>query len=433
MDKPRKIAVQALQKCENDGYSNLVLNHMLERSTLSPRDKGFVSIIVYGTIERKMLIDFILQKFIAKPLKKLDAPVRAILRSGLYQCLFLTSVPNSASINEAVELTKSFGKTSAGGMVNAVLRKASQVDVKTLKFDTQVQRTSVLYNLSEPVAVLIMKYYPDTYQDILEASFQKPALAIRVNTLKISQEALLARFAEKNIQVDKTDIENCLHLHFKGDCTKIKEFREGMFYIQGMPSQITALAVNAKKGEKIVDLCSAPGGKGATIVQQMQNEGVLYAADIQKNRLSLIDELFTRTGVNIGEIIHCDASVYNETFENADAVLCDVPCTGLGILAKKPDIRYKDLVGLDGLVKLQKQILKTASMYVKIGGRLIYSTCTINPEENQQVVKDFLANNPSFKLTQLDITGVEQGSELVFLPKEGQSDGFYIANLERMC
>ena len=429
----RQIAVVALQKCENSGYSNLVLKNILETTTLSNKDKGLVSILVYGTIEKMMLLDFILQPFIKKPIEKLDSEVRAILRSGLYQCLFLTNIPNRAAINEAVLLTKKMGKTSASGFVNAVLRKTSVIDVTTLKFKNELERISVTYCVSKSIAKIFMNSYKENYEDILKACLEKAELTIRVNTLKTTQDKLITLLTDKKIEILETDINNCLIVKYKGDITKTQEFKDGLFNIQGKPSQITALLVNAKKGEKIIDVCSAPGGKSSIIAQTMQNSGELYSCDLQESRLSLIQKVFNRLNITVGTVMQNDACVYNKKFENADAVLCDVPCSGIGILSKKPDIRYKDLTNLQDLINIQKKILETSSKYVKKGGRLIYSTCSLNPNENQNVVSEFLKTNKEFKLKDTVINDVKYDGETIFLPQKGQSDGFYLAYLERMC
>ncbi|MEG2769340.1 MAG: transcription antitermination factor NusB [Oscillospiraceae bacterium] len=233
MDIARKIAVQALEKCEKSGYSNLILNHSLETSSLSQRDKGFVSILVYGTVERMYYLNYILQKFVTKPLARLDAPVRVILQSALYQCLFLDTVPNSAAINEAVTLTRAMGKTSAAGFVNAVLRKAAAVKTEDLTFKNEIEKTSILYSVSESLAKFFIDNFPLEYKEILSATLTKPKTVICVNTLKTTEENLVTALTKNGAVLEKETIQNAYAVQYKGDITKTDEFKNGHFYAWG--------------------------------------------------------------------------------------------------------------------------------------------------------------------------------------------------------
>lgn len=436
MNNARYVAVLALQKCENGGYANLVLNGILKKTPLSEKDKGFVSVLVYGTLEKIYTLDYILQSYITKPIARLDAPIRAILRMGLYQCMYLDSVPTSAAINEAVKLTRLCKKSSASGMVNAVLRKAGQTDTESLVFNDEITKLSVIYSVSPDIARLLKNEYPEKYKNILESFSIKPKVTIRVNALKTNEKALQNELIALGVKTENTELENCLAVtDCKGDITALKQFESGFFYIQGMPSQLAVEALGAAPGEKIIDLCAAPGGKSAGIAQKMNNTGVLYSCDIQKSRLPLIEKQFSRLGIKNAKVLYNDAAVYNSEFENSDAVLCDVPCSGLGIAAKKPDIRQKGLDGIESLIKTQKAILNTAAKYVKKGGRLVYSTCTINPDENEKVIIGFLENNKDFVLKKspfIPSKYYDNKDWLLFLPNKSQPDGFFVAYLERL-
>lgn len=436
MDAPRRVIITALLKQEQGGYANLVLAHALsaQEKQLSARDRAFISAVFYGTVERQITLDFMLQKFLAKPIAKLDGEVRAILRSGLYQACFLKSVPVSAAVNEAVKLVRAFGKTSAAGMVNAVLRKASAVNLQQETYEDDVQRLCVTYSVSRPIATLLCEKLPEHAQAILEASFVQPDVCVCVNTLRAYLQEIEQDFAQQGIVSERGTVPGSLYIKSQGDLAASALFQEGKFYVQGEASQLACHALSPQPGETVLDLCAAPGGKSMTLAQSMQNQGVLYSCDAAENRLALIRSAFLRTGITCAQVIHNDASVYREDFPKADAVLCDVPCSGLGILSKKPDIRAKSLDGLSELIQLQSRILRTAARYVKPGGRLVYSTCTINPDENQSVVQSFLKEDDSFiALAVPDVPGgaIMQDHMVTLLPYLSKTDGFFVALLQK--
>lgn len=436
MDKARILAVKLLLRCEEQGYSNLVLKAALEKEQLDARDKQFVSALVYGTLEKQRLLDALLDLFLKKPCKKLDAPVRAILRSGLYQCRWMDGVPVFAAVNASVELTRKFGKTSAGGMVNAVLRKAASVDVKQLRFTDEIERLGVLYNVSDSIAQMLCRAYGKDAEGIL-AAFEQPApVVLRVNTLKTTPEALIDRLQSEGIDAAPAVLPDAVVLPRGGNLAAASAFAEGLFHVQGVGSQLSALAMEARPGETIFDLCAAPGGKSVTLAQQMQNTGMLICGEFRENRITLLQEQLERCGITCAQVRCADASVFDETLPQADGVLCDVPCSGTGTLSKKPDIRYKDLEqNRAELTSLQRKILKTATRYVRSGGRIIYSTCSLDPAENEDVTAQFLRENPMFvhEPLQLENIACRQCSVgTVILPQAGANDGFYIAKLRKV-
>ncbi len=435
MMNPRRTAVTALIKQEKNGYSNLVLKSALEKFDGTARDAAFVSAVFYGTVERQITLDYILSKCLSKPLAKLDPEIRAILRSGLYQAKYLDSVPVPSAIDESVKLARKMGKTSAAGMVNAVLRKACAIEPEETEFADKTEFISVKYSVSYNIAELLMRAFPSEYENILSAASVKPRVCIRVNTLVTTADKLTATLEHAGAEVTAGSVKNSLYISVKGDVTALKAFKDGCFHVQGESSQLACLALSPKSGEKVLDLCAAPGGKSTTLAQYMGNNGALYSSDRAENRLSLIESLFTRCRIKCGKIMQNDAAVFNREFENADCVLCDVPCSGLGVMAKKPDIRLNTLEELPQLIKLQRKILETSSRYVKKGGRLVYSTCTLNPDENENIVMDFLSKHTDFKAVKAPcLTSNDTIREKFTLlnPFYTKTDGFFIAYLERL-
>ncbi len=435
MKNPRRAAAAALMRQEKDGYSNLVLKSALDGFDGAPRDRAFCSALFYGTVERMVTLDYILQKYLTRPLSRLDAEVRAVLRSGLYQARYMQSVPVRAAVSESVALARALGKSSASGMVNAVLRRAAAYDLGAERFADECTRLSVQYSVSGPVARLLYEKCPEECEGILRAGFTPPPLAVRVNTLKTDADALRSALAAQGVEARPGCAPDSLYLDCKGGVTALDSFQSGLFHVQGVASQLACAALAAKPGERVLDLCAAPGGKSATLAQYMRNTGTLVARDAAENRLPLIAETFRRLGVACARVEYGDAASYDPSLENADAVLCDVPCSGLGVLAKKPDIRLKTLESLDGLTALQRGILETASRYVKSGGRLVYSTCTLNPDENAGIVAPFLERHPEFTARPLPcaVKGVvcRPDGLTTLYPHRTGTDGFFIALLTK--
>lgn len=430
MGNARKTVVTALMKQEQNGYANLVLQSVLAHHEEEASEKAFITAVFYGTVERMITIDYLLAQCLSRPLAKLDAAVRAILRAGVYQARWMNRVPVHAAINESVELTRKMKKTSAAGLVNAVLRRATAIDLKTLVFENKTQQLSVQYSVSLPIVQLLQKTLPLECEPFLAHSFTQNPLCIRVNTLQTTA----AKLKETLPVLKQGSVQGSLYLEQKGDVTKSKAFKEGLFHVQGEASQFACAALNVKENETVLDLCAAPGGKSVTLAQQMKNNGVLICKDKAENRVPLIETALQRAGITCATVGVADASVYDETLPQADAVLCDVPCSGIGILAKKPDIRYKMLTQIDQLISLQQEIIATASRYIKKGGRLVYSTCTINPQENEFVVETFLKNHPQFSLQELPTPpqgAVIKNKMVTFYPHKTNLDGFFVALLRR--
>ena len=434
-DLNRKLVVDGLLKVEKSGFSNLVLPSLISDSRLSSQDKAFISKLFYGTIERKITLNYILQSFITKPLKKLDKEVLAIMQSGLYQILYMNSVPSFAAINQAVSLCSSFKKTSAKGLVNAVLRKAVDFDLSKAKFKTETEKMSVLYSISEEIVSIVMADYPDTYEDILKGMLFNPPVTININTTQVSVADYKASLETAGVQYKETALENCLEITSGGAVTDLPGFDAGHFFVQGITSRYAISTAGIKKGDNILDLCAAPGGKTFAAAIYLANTGSIVSCDPNPSRLVLIENGAKRLGFDNITTLENLGQNYREDLAGKDVIICDVPCSGIGIIPKKPDLRYKKLDDIKQLCELQQQILSTAAKYIKTGGRIVYSTCTINKAENQHQITQFLAENENFRIAELNcpVTGAENDNNMVtFLPHTTNCDGFFIAVLEKV-
>lgn len=435
----RYLAVQALMRQEAGGYAGLVLDAELKKHPLDGRERAFASAVFYAVLEHQVTLDYILDLFLQKKTAKLDPAVRAILRSGLAQLRYM-QVPPSAAVNEAVKLTRAFKKTSAAGLVNAVLRRAAQApaDLSGEPFVSPVQRLAVLGSVSEPVAAFFAEHYPQDAEAILTRTAGQEPLALRANLLRTDVPSLCnTLLAEGALSAVAGPLPGCVLARLLGGPAESPAFQKGLYHVQGQTSQLAALALGARPGETVADLCAAPGGKTAVLAQQMEDTGTLYSCDVSPNRVSLICKTVSRLQLRCVTPLCSDAAKPNERLANADRILADVPCSGLGILAKKPDIRYKTLETLPQLIELQRAILENAARMLRPGGRLVYSTCTVNPDENQRRVEVFLAEHPDFRLcpplpAECWPQGMlDTGFGWLSLPNRTGLDGFFIAALEK--
>lgn len=432
---PRRLTVKALLHQEQAGYANLVLDAELKKCIppLEGRDAAFATRIFYTVLEYQPLLDFLLNRFSKKPVAKLDAPVRAILRAGLAQARFM-EVPLPAAVNESVRLTKAMGKTSAAGMVNAVLRRAAVFPVREEDFPDPLERLQIYHCLSRSVAMLLYQEYGEEAFAIAAAFRNRPVSAVRVNTLRTTDEALTQALQAEGHTVRPGPWLHALLVDFQGSPAAGHSFAGGHYHVQGLASQFAALSLAARPGQKVLDLCAAPGGKSLTLAEEMQNTGELVSGEVVPGRVSLIQKAFERCGIRCARAVQNDATVPHEEWGTFDRVLCDVPCSGLGVIAKKPDIRYKDLDGMENLCAIQQKILQNGADSLAENGRLVYSTCTINVQENQRQVEVFLQNHPEFRVVnpELVLPGMEQGPfGTLFLPHKTGTDGFFVAILEK--
>ena len=433
---PRAAAVAALVRQEQDGFSNLVLDAELRRQELEGRDKAFASAIFYTVLEHRGTLDYILEQFLPKGLAKLDPPVREILRSALAQARYM-QVPVSAAVNEAVKLTRSFKKSSASGLVNAVLRRACGYDLDKAVFADEVQRLMVLGSAGQDVAQFLSRNYPEEALEILTRSADSGLTSLRANPLRTTVPELCANLAECGVEAQPGIVPGSVLARFQGSPAEQELFRKGYYHVEGQASQLAALCVGAKPGETVLDLCAAPGGKTILLAEQMQNTGTLFSCDAAENRVGLIRTAVDRMGLTNVKTRCSDATKRDPSLPLADRILTDVPCSGLGILAKKPDLRYKklELQRQAELHAVQASILDTAAQLLKPGGRLVYSTCTIDPAENQQQVAAFLQRHPEFSVLEPEVempAGMTVGEwGCLSVPSRTGMDGFFLCAMKK--
>ena len=456
IDLDREAAFKALLAIERDGsYSNLELSKMLASDGLS--NKGFIREIVYGVTENKIYLDYILDKFIKKGAAKTKLQALIILRMGVYQILFMNSVPNYAAVNESVALARRFAR-GTDGFINGVLRNfirnmdsASEIDVKGQLEYLSIRYSCQLKLVEELVSMLGFEHA----KVLLEHAGHRPPLSIRVNIAQISVKELADRLRANGFEIEGSKLSDRVLLVKGGALTEANEYKKGLFSIQSEESCAIADFADAKSTELVIDLCAAPGGKAAAMAEQMLKPststepltktepckkpststepltetepgiagGKVVALELYEHRAALIEATARRLGLENIEV-RCQNAVeqIDALVGKADLVLADVPCSGLGVIRRKPEMKYRDEFDFDELVEIQTGILETGSSYLKPGGRLIYSTCTINPRENELMVKDFLERHEEFI----------SEKEVKLSPFDNGYDGFYMNKLKKI-
>ena len=432
----RQIAFEILLKIEKDkAYSNLAIDSAVKAFCPDSTDCAFISRLVYGVTERKITLDYIIEANLNQPLKKIKKEVLVILRLGVYQLLYSDKIPQSAAVNESVKLAKNNKCGFASGLVNAVLRNVSKNGFVLPDETDSAKRVSVLYSAPEELVKFLFYHYgEENAEAFLKSALDPKKIYIRVNTVKTTADALKKLLEKEGVEVNKTMLPNALEININKAVYELEAFKNGLFHVEDISSQLCVEALSPCEGETIIDVCAAPGGKSFTVAELMKNDGILYSCDIYESRTQLIKSGAERLGLNCIKTAVNDAAVFNEDFPVADRVLCDVPCSGLGIIGKKPEIKYKRLDDFKELYPIQKQILETASKYVKPGGRLVYSTCSVNPNENRRICDAFLKAHPDFKsvkaLENVERT-IDEGDYLTLMMHKNNCDGFFIAVFER--
>ena len=440
MKSARQVAFEALIKIHRDGaYSNLIVDSLLkENRDLDERDRAFVSNLVYGTLDRLILIDYNLGLYLNQPVKKLKPELHTILRMGTYQLLFMDKVPSRAAVNESVNLAKVNKSSFAASLVNAVLRRVADNGIRLPdSSENNPDYLAIKYSCPEwLISLWIEAYGYDNAVALAEKALEAPPVVIRVNTTKITPDELIWKLAEEGVISEKTDIApDALLISNTGAIDSLQAYSQGLFHAQDLASQLCCAALDPKEGETVFDLCSAPGGKAFTIAEKMNNTGVVRAFDIYQSRVELIKNGASRLGLSNVFSYLSDASIFNENYGTADKILCDVPCSGLGIIRRKPEIRFKKCNDIENLPEIQYRILCNATRYLKQGGRLVYSTCTLNPAENTEVCKKFLAEHPDFVSVDAlpEIPRYSSGDKFITLmPHINSTDGFFIAVFEKV-
>lgn len=436
MADPRLTVVKMLMKMDSsEAYSNLLLDHVFSEAELSDRDKAFAAALFYGVLERRLTLDHVIEMNSRIPFEKLDKAAVQILRTGLYQLMYMPSVPESAAVNESVKLCKKLKCFSAQGFVNGMLRSFIRNGKKISYLGMEPEkRLSVEYSCPEWLTEkLLNEYGTDFTVRALKASVGKPPVYARVNTLKTTTDKLLAELAKHRVRaVAFPGLENCIRLDKAGDIEKCAAFRQGLFHVQDISSQLCCLTLRPVVNETVLDVCAAPGGKSFTLAELMGNNGTLYSMDLHDMRVGLIEDGAARLGIKIIKAIQNDASKFNGALPQADRVLCDVPCSGFGVIRRKPEIKYKDPAEFAGLPEIQYQILETSARYVKPGGTLVYSTCTLSRDENDNVADRFAREHPEFTPIVQPVPYPAPGDhKRTYCPDENGGDGFFTASFRR--
>ncbi len=450
----RSTALDALLRMEeNEGYSNLVIDKALKAAQLDQRDSALCSTIFYGVLEKRVTLDHFLKKCLRDPRKKPEKTVSMALRCGAYQILYLDRVPDSAAVNETVNDLKARGRESYAGFVNGVLRNLSrQKESLSMPRGNSPAALSVRFSVPAGLVKLWLDAYGEEITLKLLASFQERAeLFIRVNPFKTTVSALRDSLEAREIgfesfrfPTETAVLRNC------GSPAALPEFQEGLFHVQDLSAQLVCEILGPKPGETVYDCCAAPGGKTFTLAEKMEGKGAVTAFDLYKGRVRLISGGAERLGIPNVTARMADMTKPLEELPPGDRVLCDVPCSGFGVIRRKPEIRCKELSALRELPELQYAILRNASRLVKPGGVLLYSTCTLNPAENGRVAERFLRENNGFAPMNIELPKVlregdeasalscgltrtveEPPNQLTMMPFAGASDGFFAAAFQR--
>lgn len=453
MKNTRETAFGIIYKVLEEGeYSHVVLRQaLLKEKDADKRDRAFVTRLSEGTIEHLLTIDYILNQLSKTPVKKMKPVIRTVLRLSVYQLLYMDSVPDSAVCNEAVKIVKAKGLHGLSGFVNGILRNVArrkeqwaQESFYPDKNKMPVQHLSIRYSMPEWLCEYFIKEYGfEKAEKIVEGSLRNPKTTIRSNTNKISAEELTDRLERQGIEVEKgVYAKDALYLSGYDALEKIPEFTEGLFQVQDESSMLVAQLAGLKKDDLVLDVCSAPGGKALHAANLLESlgGGTVISRDVSEKKTSLIKENANRLQAKSITIQVADATKTDDIMiEKADVVIADLPCSGIGIMAKKPEIRYRmTKENQKELVKLQKEMLAVVHRYVKPGGILMYSTCTINKEENEEQVKEICEKYgfmPAMEENLVPETlkeDVKEGAYIQLLPGIHACDGFFIARLKRV-
>lgn len=449
VDKTREIALKILYKIDKEkAYSNLVLDEMLKqnKNKIDERDIGLISEIVYGVTTWRLTIDEIIKKYSNIRLKKISTWILNILRIGIYQIVFLDKIPKSAAVNESVNLAKKYGHKSSSNFVNAILRKVETSDYEEF-FNIEDDKERISKTTSMPLWIvekLLQEKDMQEVESICKNSNIKPQMHIRINNLKTNKKEMEKQLQDRNIQFKQGILKDFLILEKVKNIENLDLFKQGYFTIQDEGAGIIPLVLAPNKGEIILDACSSPGGKTTYMAELIENEGEILAWDIHEHRTKLVQNATQRLGIEIVKTQVQDATIYNEEYkEKFDKILLDVPCLGLGVLKRKPDIKWqREEKDVKEITKIQKNILENCSRYLKKNGVLVYSTCSILKEENECVIEEFLKKNKDFILENIKINK-EKINEIEFqkyIQKQGYmnilqsklSDGFFIAKLKKI-
>lgn len=415
----RESALKALYDITYNGtFSNIAVKKMISGKGLSKQDKDFFSRIVYGTLDKELTLDYYISSLSKIKLKKISKYILIILRMGMYQIKYMDSVPDSAAVNESVRLARRYGHNASAGYVNGLLRKASSTEIPLPK--EPVRYLSVKYSFPEDMCRKWINDFGFEFSEELMQAFEQPSrLTLRPNSLKATAQELVQKLKEKSVRSEEKngavyaegfDIANC------------ELYRQGFYTVQDAAAMEPAVLLNPAPGETVIDMCAAPGGKTTQMGELMKNKGEILAFDIYPHKVELIDKNAKRLGITIiSSRLGNSSEFIPELEEKADKILCDVPCSGTGIIGRKPDIKRNRSSDKESITIIQRKILDNAARYLKAGGELVYSTCSIEKEENEGVTDEFIKDNHSF----------EKIYEKTFYPNVDGTDGFYVCKVRK--
>ena len=442
IDRAREVALKILYKIDNDGaYSNISLNEMINknRKILNSKDIALISELVYGVTTWRLTLDEIIKRNSKIRLKKISPWILNILRESIYQIIFLDKIPKSAAVNEGVNLAKRYGNKGSVGFTNAILRNISKNDYQEL-FDEDDELARISKTMSMPKWIIDeLKNGGLDNKKILEVcknSNIRPKVTIRVNNLKTNKEELKRKLNKEGLEVKASILEDFLVLERANGIENLDSFKQGLFTVQDEAAGLTALILNPNSDEHILDACSSPGGKTTYLAEIMKNKGNIEAWDIHEHRTKLVEQNAKRLEIGIVKTKVEDASIYKEEYKDKfDKILLDVPCLGIGVLKRKPDIKWqKKKEDIEEISKLQFEILNTCCKYLKENGELVYSTCSIFKKENRELIEKFLSKNSDFKLEKINLKEKFFANYLVddkFLEvyQNKKTDGFFICKM----
>ena len=430
----RTTALSALIACRKQGsWADGILKEYIERDRLDKRDAALASRLCYGVLQNRLLLDYYIEQCLTGSIKKLQPIVLDILRLGMYQIMLMDKIPVSAAVNEAVNQTKRYANVRASGLVNGVLRKAAR-EPGALK---QPKDLSVKYSHpQELVDLLCTSVDTEDLESLLSSHNQAPQTVLQVNLLKVDSQTVEAELDERGISFEPHPwMSHAYYISGTGNLENIPLFQQGGFLVQDPAARLAVLSAGLKPGMSVLDGCAAPGGKSFAAAMLMENRGRIVSCDIHPHKIELLKKGAERLGITIMEPMLQDSKVDVPEFHDLmDVVIADVPCSGLGVIRKKPDIRYNDVRQMERLPVIQKEILENLSQYVKPGGVLMYSTCTILRRENEEVVCAFLKEHDQFVLEAFSLPEALGGNcdgMLTLLPNVHGTDGFFICKMRR--
>ncbi len=428
-NNPRAAALSSLLSWEKKGrYANLEVNASLTGSSMSEADKGLYTALVYGVIERAITLDYAIKALSDRPIDKIDEVTLTAIRLGLYQLSYMDRIPPHAAVSETVDLAPARSR----GFVNALLRTFQRKGC-TLPLPSDkdpIERLSVEFSAPEDLCRFwLARYDLETTRALLASTVRNPKVTVRVNTLKLSVDEALSRLAPVGASLsplsgDMLVLDHAAHI--------ANGIRDGLYFVQDVSSRLAVRALDPQPNETVIDTCAAPGGKSMSAALDMRNTGTLYSFDLHENKLSLIRKTAECLGITILTAAQRNAKDPDPSLiGKADRVLCDAPCSGLGVIGKKPDIKYKPLAAIEALPEVQFEILSGAAQYVRPGGVLVYSTCTVNPDENEHVVARFQKEHPDFTPAPftLGAAGDCPDGMRTFYPHKDGCDGFFLAKM----